>query len=947
MKRAESERRVEELLKLIYNLVKELHPHFSKSSVSLEDDFEKDLGLDSLSRVELISRIESFFKTPFPEQIISEAQTPKDLIEILLGQKAIPIISSYLEKSALKLKKTTSLPTDAQTLVEVLFWHVKEHPERPHIQLYQDDGKGEVITFIQLKERALKVTFGLQELGLRPAQAVAIMLPTSADYFYSFFGILMAGGIPVPIYPPARPSQMEEHMQRHTKILDNCEAAILITVPEAKQVAEILKSYVQNLEDIVTVTQLSTSKTTSILPLLNANDTAFIQYTSGSTGDPKGVVLTHANLLANIRSMGKAFHATSKDIFISWLPLYHDMGLIGAWFGSLYHTSFFVVMSPLSFLSKPQRWLWAIHKYGGTLSASPNFGYEYCLHRLKDVNLTGLDLSTWRAAFNGAEAISPQTIKNFCEHFKAYEFNPKAITPVYGLAESSVGLAFPPMQRGPLIDSIERDTFVKYKIAKPVPADDKQALHFVSNGLPLPGHQIRVIDQTGHEVPERNEGELQFCGPSSTSGYYRNFRKTEELFDKTWLNTGDRAYISNGELYLTGRIKDIIIRAGRNIYPDELEKAIGNIEGIRKGCVAVFGVLDQKTATERLVVLAETKVQDKKIREKLQEKINTLARDLIGGPPDEIVLAQKGAVLKTSSGKIRRASSRELFEEKGGKAGSQNLLWQLLRLSLKSILPRGRRLMRLLRTYFFALYSWGIFALFTLIAWLSIVLLPRLSIRWRMIHFCAHSLARLTFTQIKIKGLENLSKNLSNSVIVVNHSSYIDSLVLVASLPKPVSFVAKAELSTHWLSRIPLKKLKTQFVERFDIGKSVEDSKHLYAAIRKKEPLLFFPEGTFTRIPGLKPFHLGAFDAAAKTDASVIPIAISGTRSILRPGTWFPRHESIEINIGEAILLTDQEKSMDNWHKALVLSKKSRCFILQHCKEPDLVYEEGAVLKQV
>lgn len=943
MKIAESEKSAEDLLKVIYNLVKELHPHFSKNSVSLEDDFEKDLGLDSLSRVELISRVEASFKTSFPEKVLHEAQSPKDILEALLGPQAYPVIHSYVEKSALKLKETASLPTDAETLVDVLLWHVKEHPDRPHIQLYEDDGKGEIITFIQLKEKSLKVAFGLQQLGLRPAQAVAIMLPTSADYFYSFFGILMAGGIPVPIYPPARPSQLEEHMQRHTKILDNCKAGILVTVPEAKHVAEILKSYTQNIEEIVTVTQLSSSKTTPVLPLLHADDTAFIQYTSGSTGDPKGVVLTHANLLANIRSMGKAVHATSKDIFISWLPLYHDMGLIGAWFGSLYHASFFVVMSPLSFLSKPQRWLWAIHKYGGTLSASPNFGYEYCLHRLKNVDLTGLDLNTWRAAFNGAEAVSSITIQNFSEHFKTYGFDPKSMTPVYGLAESSVGLTFPPMQRGPVIDSIERDTFVKYKIAKPVSANDKHTLNFVSSGLPLVGHQIRVVDQIGHEVPERHEGELQFCGPSSTSGYYRNAEKNEELFDKNWLNTGDRAYISKGELYLTGRIKDIIIRAGRNIYPDELEKAIGNIEGIRKGCVAVFGTLDKQTATERLIVLAETKIKDKQIRENLHKKINTLATDLIGGPPDEIVLAQQGAVLKTSSGKIRRAASRDLFEEKGGKTGSQNLVWQLIRLTFKSILPRTRRLIRLLKTYLFALYSWGIFALFSLIAWLSIVLLPTLSMRWVMIRLCARSAAGLTFTQIKIKGLENLQKNLSNTVIVANHSSYIDGLVLVAFLPRPVSFVAKAELSTLWLSRIPLQKLKTKFVERFDIGKSVDDSKRLCTALAEEETLLFFPEGTFTRIPGLKPFHLGAFSIAAEAKALVIPIAITGTRSILRPEAWFPQHGDIDVEIGEAITLTDEEKDMDSWHRALSLSQKSRSFILQHCKEPDLVYEATSI----
>ena len=929
MNEFQSGKMVEELLELIYDLVKEIHPHFKKSSVTLEDHFETDLGLDSLSRVELISRVEASFKSTFTQKLLYEAQTPKDLLEALLGPQATPFIESFLEKSTLRLEESDALPVEAQTLVDVLMWHVKEHPNRPHIQLYEDDGKGEVITYAQLKERALKVAFGLQELGLKPAQAVAIMLPTSADYFYSFFGILLAGGIPVPIYPPARPSQLEEHMQRHTKILHNCQASILITVPEATMVANILKSYVQNIEAIVTVTQLLDSPSSPILPVIQPDDTAFIQYTSGSTGDPKGVVLSHANLLANIRSMGKAVNATSKDVLVSWLPLYHDMGLIGAWLSPLYHTALFVVLSPISFLAKPQRWLWAIHKYGGTISASPNFGYEYCLHRLKDADLRGLDLSSWRVALNGAEAVSPMTIENFSEQLKAYGFESKAMTPVYGLAESSVGLVFPPMQRGPLIDSIERDTFTKSKVATPTAADDAHALHFVSSGLPLLGHQIRVVDDTGHELPSRREGELQFSGPSATKGYYDNEEKNRELFDKEWLKTGDRGYMANGELYLTGRIKDIIIRAGQNIYPDELEKAIGNIEGIRKGCVAVFGIMDKKTATERLIVLAETKDEDQGLRETLQAEINTLASDLIGGPPDEIVLAKQGSVLKTSSGKVRRAASRHLFESKGGRVGSQHVAWQLLRLTVKSFLPRTRRLLRLFKTRFFALYSWIAFASGVIISWLGMVLLPTLSLRWAVMRFCARAFTKLTLTKVTIEGLENISDELDNTILVVNHSSYIDSMVVVSFLPKPISFVAKAELTSLWFSRLPLVNINTQFVERFDIGKSIADSKRLSKALEKQGSLLFFPEGTFTRIPGLKPFHLGPFSVAAQTDATVIPIAITGTRSILRPGAWFPQHGNIGIVIGEAITLIEDEKALDSWHKALVLSQKSRDFILQ------------------
>lgn len=655
---------VTELLQVIYALVTEVHPHRSSTkAIILDSSFEKDLGLDSLTRVELISRVEKQFQLALPERTFAEAESARDLLRAIQSAATPRTALHTADIQPIELSGVMATPDDSRTLIDVLNWHVSTHPDRPHIQVYSDEGDGEVITYQQLKNTATRVAGGLLQRGLKPAEPVALMLPSSPDYFYSFFGVLLAGGIPVPIYPPARPSQLEDHMRRHVRILANCLAKTFITVPEAKGVAHLLKSQVPNLQHIVSAVELTSSAAISTPPVLTANDIAFIQYTSGSTGNPKGVVLTHANLLANIRAMGHVVNASSKDVFVSWLPLYHDMGLIGAWLGSLYYAALFVVMPPLSFLARPERWLWAIHHYHGTLSASPNFGYEYCLRRLKDEDIMGLDLSSWRAAFNGAESVSPETLNNFGQRFETFCFNKKALMPVYGLAESTVGLAFPPLQRGPVIDGIERNTFMRTGFANPTPVEDEHALRFVSSGPPLPNHQIRVIDPAGHELPERHEGRLEFRGPSSTSGYYRDAEKTKSLFDEEWLDTGDLAYIANGELFITGRIKDIIIRAGRNIYPHELEEAVGNVPNIRSGRVAVFGSEDKRTKTERLIIMTETRSKDSNELEKLHTDINALVTDLIGSPPDEIVLAPPGSVLKTSSGKIRRSASRELFEK--------------------------------------------------------------------------------------------------------------------------------------------------------------------------------------------------------------------------------------------------------------------------------------------
>ncbi len=929
----------ENLLLVIQELVTEVHPQRpSTELIGLDSRFEKDLGLDSLTRVELIARVERHFELALPERSFAEVETARDLLRAIQGAGTPRATLTDAAIKVVSLGQAEAAPAEAKTLLEVLDWHVEQHPERPHIQLYQDEDEGERLNYRQLKTGAAKVAAGLQQAGLQPAESVAIMLPSSTDYFYSFFGILMAGGIPVPIYPPARPSQLEDHMLRHARILANCLAKTLITVPEASKVARLLKSQVLKLKHIVTVSELMASRVIATLPALNSNDTAFIQYTSGSTGNPKGVVLTHANLLANIRAMGQTVKVTPDDIFVSWLPLYHDMGLIGAWLGSLYYAMLLVVMPPLGFLARPERWLWAIHRYRGTLSASPNFGYEYCLKRLKGEDLQGLDLSCWRAAFNGAEAISPDTLQQFISRFANCGFRAEAMMPVYGLAESSVGLAFPPLNRGAVIDQIERSAFMHSGQANPAPGSEPRPLRFVSSGAPLPGHQIRIVDQTGHELPERQEGRLEFSGPSTTSGYYRDVDNTRKLFHKHWLDSGDLAYIANGEIYITGRVKDIIIRAGRNIYPHELEDTIGAISGIRTGRVAVFGSVDTRTATERLIVLAETRSKDTGERETLRAAINTLATDLVGAPPDEIVLAPPGTVLKTSSGKIRRAASRDLFEK--GEIGKRqhSLPWQVTRLALASVLPQIRRALNSLTTTAYAAYCWLVFAILAPVVWFSVILLPYHPLRWFVMRSCTRMLSKATATPVRVNGLENLPADGSACVLVANHASYLDSYALVAALPGMFRFIGKAELAKSFIVRKPLQNIHTEFIERFDISKSVSASQHLADVLQAGHTLMFFAEGTFTRIPGLRPFHLGAFTAAAEAGVPVIPIAIRGTRSILRADNWLPRHGSIHINIGPAIHPGEIEKEAgkDSWKVAIALRERCRKFILRHCGEPDL-----------
>ena len=929
----------EALLTVLHDLVQELHPGWPLSNLSLDSSLDKDLGLDSLGRVELMHRIERRFDVVPPERLFAEAETPRDLLRALL--QADPTHSKNLdiiEIANWTVGEGQAAPHNATTLVATLNWHVTQHPDRIHIRFYSDHDEGHTISYLQLQTEAAKISAGLQVAGVRKGEAVAIMLPTGADYFFSFFGVLLAGGVPVPMYPPPRMSQLEDQLRRYVAILSNCAAPVMITVPEGKQHAQLLCSLVGSLSHVVSVEELANVGGNPTTTFINPNDIAFLQYTSGSTGTPKGVVLTHANLMANVRAMGLAVDVRPDDVFVSWLPLYHDMGLIGAWLGSLYHAIPLVVMLPLSFISKPQRWLNAIHRFRGTLSASPNFGYEICLRRLEASDTAELDLSCWRAAFNGAEAVVPETIERFIERFKPNGFKAESMLPVYGLAESSVGLGFPQLGRGPLIDRIQREPFSRYGTAMPASSEDSSVLRFVACGLPLPGHQIRVVDDSGRELPERRQGRIEFRGPSSTSGYFHNIEQTRALFNGDWLVTGDLGYISGGEIFVTGRKKDIIIRAGRNIYPQEVEQAVSDIEGIRKDCVAVFGGVNPATGTERLIVLAETRRLDAAQSEALKAQVNTAVTNLLGEPPDDIVLAPPGTVLKTSSGKVRRAAIREGYEQ-GSVGKTKRSKWlTLLDLTWQGVRTQWTRSWAKAGEWLFAGYAWSVFAFFAPIVWGAAVILPSRLARWRVMHTCIVGLQRATGTPLVISGLEKLPPDGQPFVIIANHSSYLDVYALTAALPRPLNFVAKVELAANPLLGYSLRRIGTEFVERFDAEKSVQDTKKLSGTLQQGVPLVFFPEGTFTRRPGLMSFHLGAFTAAVEADVPVLPIALCGTRSMLRGDSWFPRRGIISVTIGEPLspALLRQENGGDAWKTAITLRDLAREHILRHVQEPDL-----------
>ncbi len=918
------------LFDVILALWRETHPG-RDIEVHAGSDFERDLGLDSLGRMELLLRVDAAFDVALPDGALTEARTPQALLALLA--RAQPHVRMALQAAPpLPAADGSGMPERATTLVEVLEWHVARHGERTHVLLYGDGveaGAPRPISYAELLHDARRKAAGLLALGVRPQQSVALMLPTGQEYLASYYAALLVGAIPVPIYPPARIEQIEEHLRRHARILDNAQAKVIITVREARPLAALLRRQVASLADIVTTHDLD-REPVPILYRGRANDIAFIQYTSGSTGDPKGVALTHANLLANIRAMRDTARVTSADVFVSWLPLYHDMGLIGAWLGSLYCAMPLVLMSPLAFLARPVRWLEAIHRHRGTLSAAPNFAFDLVARKLPEEMLAGLDLSSWRIAFNGAEPVVAEALEGFAARLAPYGLSRAIVTPVYGLAECSLGLAFPPLGRGPRVDHIDRELLARDGRAVPREAD---AMPVVGCGQVLPGHLLRIADAHGDALPERHVGRVLFRGPSATAGYFRRPEATAQLIDADgWLDSGDYGYLADGEIFLTGRAKDLIIRAGRNLYPYELEQAVGALPGVRRGCVAVFAATEAASGSEKLVVLAETREADPAARARLTEAIHGAALEALGAPVEEVLLAPPGTVLKTSSGKIRRAACRAAYEA-GTLLVAPRPVWRRLApLAASALALRASELLRDAAAWLYGLWGWAVLVVAAALTVPVLLLAPRGRFARVAAHWGARLARRLALMPLSIEGLERLPAK--PHVLVINHASYLDGLILTAVLPPlpGYAFVAKQELRVAPVGGRVLAHLGALFVDRADIRQGVEQAGAMAERLAAGEPVAVFPEGTFSRETGLRPFRMGAFVAAARAGVPVVVMGLTGTRHALRDRTWWPRRVRLRCVVGDVLVPVGND-----WAAAVQLREAARASLRRLTGEPDLV----------
>jgi fatty-acyl-CoA synthase len=514
-------------------------------------------------------------------------------------------------------------------------------------------------SYADLRLQSLSIARSLRAAGLRRGDLVALVLPDAAQFLTALFGASVAGVIPASLHYPAMTSDLPRYMDLTAGILRASDARAVITTPALTPNFDQARTSCPRLELVLAHDSLDAAPgELGCTP--SPGDIALVQFTSGSTSAPKGVALTHANLSANIDAFNgpSGVGTTADDVAVSWLPLNHDMGLVGMALGAMYEARPCVLLSPEGFVKRPTEWLRAIARHRGTVSFAPNFGYDLCVRRVKDRDLDGLDLSSWRVAGCGAEPIHQPTLAAFAAKFADVGFRATSFLPSYGLAEHVLAATFAPRGRRPRTDHVAAEAVTARRLA--VPHDGTGAsLTLVSCGFALPGHRLEIVGDDGRPVAERHVGEILLSGPSVMLGYYKQDELTAQTIRGGWLHTGDLGYLSGGELFVCGRAKDIIIVNGRKYHPQDLEWAVDGLGGVRRGRVVAFGATENGHA-DRVVIVVEP--SGTVPADLLIDTIRREIGDLFGLYVDDIAVVRSGTVGRTTSGKVQRAATRSRYE---------------------------------------------------------------------------------------------------------------------------------------------------------------------------------------------------------------------------------------------------------------------------------------------
>lgn len=542
------------------------------------------------------------------------------------------------------------------TTVQTLQQRIAAGAARGHDVTFVSGDVHVTVSWQEVHEDAKTMSAGLQSMGVAPGDHVAILGPTSRQLVTAIQAVWLAGATVVVLPLPMRMGSLDEFVAQTRQRIDHGDISLVLADPE-------LAPFITPEPGDPTLVVFGDVHAADVFvePADDPETSAILQFTSGSTSDPKGVVLPHRAVCANLDAIAIAAELdVDDDVLVSWLPLYHDMGLVGLLTLAMTTGTRFVLGAPQDFLASPARWMQWMSRYGGTATAGPNFSYVLASRALRRAAKEDerLDLSPLRVVLNGAEPIDPSTVAEFVDAAGHFGMAPGAVFPAFGMAEVAIAGTFPPPGRGIVVDTVDRRVLETERYAAPVEPGTDGSRGFARLGTAVPGLDVRIVDPaSGRERLEREVGELEIRGTSVCSGYYGRPELNADLFHDGWLRTGDLGYLVDGELVLCGRIKDVIIVGGRNVFPEDIERACNHIDGVRAGNVIAFGIETAK-GKEGLVIVAESKAVD---LEPVRKSVTERVRDAVGVPAKDVVLVAPGTLPKTSSGKLQRTLCRDQY----------------------------------------------------------------------------------------------------------------------------------------------------------------------------------------------------------------------------------------------------------------------------------------------
>ena len=511
----------------------------------------------------------------------------------------------------------------------------------------------------EVRERALGVCGALRSLGVQRGDRVALIFPTGIEFFDAFFGVLLTGAVPVPLYPPVRLGRMAEYLHRTAQLLARSGSRLILADSRVRRILGEAIAEARPELGCRTLGDLPASGTAPEPAAVAPSDLGLIQFSSGTTVDPKPVALSHRAIAAQVEILSGFWRDTPelRHSCVSWLPLYHDMGLIGCVFPALARDATLTLLGPELFVARPALWLRTLSRYRATISPAPNFAYSLCVTRVSDADMEGVDLSNWRTALNGAEPVAPSVLRAFRDRFARWGFRPEALTPVYGLSEAALAVAFSDLDQPFRGRRFDRERLSRDGIAR----ETAHGREIVSVGRPVPGFRLRIVDEAGRDLPDEKVGRIWIQGPSLMDGYLGDRQNTARALHQGWLDTGDLGFLLGGELFLTGRAKEVVILRGRNYAPEEIERAVESVAGVRAGCAVAASWLPEDAPGERLALFVEaSRAAASTDREALPEACREVVLGATGLAVDDVVVLAPGTLPRTSSGKLRRNEALRL-----------------------------------------------------------------------------------------------------------------------------------------------------------------------------------------------------------------------------------------------------------------------------------------------